>query len=185
MACLHMFGNFANIAYSCYMIFIYKKGDYMLIYVGIVAFIVLVVGVIVHKFSSLEDDYQTKIKKADEDKQMVIRDYEKRKRQLGLEYQSKYMELKKREDIIQFILSDSYPFRDVASLREDMELLLYDEKRKILMHKTRPALKAAEEVKLLKKKTKGYIAQYKEMKYRYDYLLQIFPQLERYVGIFS
>lgn len=181
MACLHMFGNFANIAYRCYMIFIYKKGDYMLIYVGIVAFIVLVVGVIVHKFSSLEDDYQTKIKKADEDKQMVIRDYEKRKRQLGLEYQSKYMELKKREDIIQFILSDSYPFRDVASLREDMELLLYDEKRKILMHKTRPALKAAEEVKLLKKKTKGYIAQYKEMKYRYDYLLQIFPQLERYV----
>lgn len=75
MACLHMFGNFANIAYSCYMIFIYKKGDYMLIYVGIVAFIVLAVGVIVHKFSSLEDDYQTKIKKADEDKQMVIRDY--------------------------------------------------------------------------------------------------------------
>lgn len=173
-----------------------ENGNYMLAYVAGTACIVLIISAIILKFSSLKNNYKDKIEEIERSKQKiikdkiqeiersklkVIKDYEEKENVLRAKYKFKEIELKNREDIIQFILSDSHPFRNVASLREDVELLLYDEKRKDLKYKSRPALRAAEEVKLLKKKTKGYIAQYKEMKYRYDYLLYVFPQLERYL----
>ena len=180
-----------------------ENGNYMPAYVAGAASIVLIFSAIILKFYSLNNNYKDKIeeierskqneireiekkrikevREIERSKQKIIKDYEEKEKILCAKYQFKEIKLKNREDIIQSILSDSHPFRNVASLREDVELLLYDEERKILMRKSKPALKAADEIKLLKEKTRGYISQYKEMKYRYDYLLQVFPQLERYV----
>lgn len=79
------------------------------------------------------------------------------------------------------IVSSHSPFSTVADMYSDIQVIVYEETEKYFRSKIRPAFKAAEEVGILKRKTKEYIVRYKEMLYKYNYLLNIFPELARYV----
>lgn len=73
------------------------------------------------------------------------------------------------------------PFSRVAELFSDWETAIYDETAYFLKHKKHPAVKRAEDVKLLKEKAKEYIRGFKEMRYKYMFLLDAFPELKQYV----
>lgn len=79
------------------------------------------------------------------------------------------------------ILQTNTPFIYSASLYADMKTYIYTESEKHLRYKSHPAMKAADEVKHLKCKTQNYITQYKEMLYKYEFLLKTFPELQKYV----
>lgn len=100
-------------------------------------------------------------------------------------YNKKYNEainkIKQHETRINSILSSNKPFTFSASLYADMKTYVYDEMEKHLRYKSHPALKAADDVKLLRYTTKEYISQYKEMLYKYEFLLKTFPELQKYV----
>lgn len=71
--------------------------------------------------------------------------------------------------------------KKISSLFADYSLLQYDLSAKMLIGKIRPARKEAKRINELKKQTKSYIEQYKLMVYKYEYLLNIFPELNDYV----
>ena len=100
-------------------------------------------------------------------------------------YNKKYNEainkIKQHETRINSILSSNKPFTFSASLYADMKTYVYDEMEKHLRYKSHPALKAADDVKRLRCTTKEYISQYKEMLYKYEFLLKTFPELQKYV----
>ena len=104
-------------------------------------------------------------------------------------YDKKYNEIvnkcndkiKQHETRINSILSSDKPFTFSASLYADMKCYVYDEKEKYLRYKSHPASKAADDVKRLRCTTKEYISQYKEMLYKYEFLLKTFPELQKYV----
>ncbi|MDO5342870.1 MAG: restriction endonuclease [Bacteroidia bacterium] len=68
-----------------------------------------------------------------------------------------------------------------ASLKADVESMIYDDMSDYLRFKDRPAYTAAETVDELKKQTRQHIAEYKEMLYRYELLMSQFPELKEYV----
>lgn len=79
------------------------------------------------------------------------------------------------------ILQTNTPFIYSASLYADMKTYIYTESEKHLRYKSHPAIKTADEVKKLKCETQNYITQYKEMLYKYEFLLKTFPELQKYV----
>ena len=75
--------------------------------------------------------------------------------------------------------------KKITSLFSDYTLLQYDLSAKMLINKRRPARTEAKRIKELKKLTKSYLEQYKLMVYKYEYLLNIFPELTDYVDDFD
>lgn len=89
--------------------------------------------------------------------------------------------IKRYQNITNSILQTNTPFIYSASLYADMKTYIYSESEEHLRYKKHPAITAAEEVKTLRCKTHDYIAKYKEMLYKYEFLLKTFPELQRYV----
>ena len=79
------------------------------------------------------------------------------------------------------VMKSKKPFSRVAELFADWNTSIYNETAYFLKNKKHPAVKRAEEVKLLKEKTKEAIRSYKEMHYKYLFLLDAFPELKQYV----
>ena len=62
-----------------------------------------------------------------------------------------------------------------------MRSYVYDEMSSYLRYKSHPALSASEAIKSMKAETRDIIIQYKEMLYKYEFLLKTFPELQKYV----
>lgn len=75
--------------------------------------------------------------------------------------------------------------KKLTSLFADYLLLQYDVSANYLEKKSRPAYTEAKRIKELKIETKQYLEQYKLMLYKYEYLLNIFPELQNYVDDFD
>ena len=99
------------------------------------------------------------------------------KRELVNEKEKLVARCKKLESILQ----SKVPFSIVAEMFSDICSILYDETELRLKNKSRPAFKAAEEVRELKLRTKSYITQFKEMSYKYNFLLNEFADLKEFV----
>ena len=87
---------------------------------------------------------------------------------------------KKLDKLIKVVHSTS-PFTASASLYADVELIIFSQLENDLRYKKHPAKSSAETVKYLRGKSRKYIEQYKEMLYKYEFLLKSFPELEKYV----
>ena len=83
------------------------------------------------------------------------------------------------EDIISK-KGDESLLKNIASLASDFLTIHYSKSEKYLRSKKRPALKEAMRIADLKRETKLYIQENKELKYKYDYLFHLFPDLELY-----
>lgn len=67
----------------------------------------------------------------------------------------------------------------------DLKTFEYELTAKYLKTKAHPAHKKAQDVRELKQKTKEYIKEYKLMRYEYDMLFSLFPELENYLEYYS
>lgn len=79
------------------------------------------------------------------------------------------------------IIKSKSPFMDVSNMLADIETKIYDKSISALKNKERPAFKAAEEIKIFRDKSRECMVQYKEMQYKYEFLLRSFPELSKYV----
>ena len=78
-------------------------------------------------------------------------------------------------------MGSTRPFSQVAELYGDWETAIYNETANFLRTKKHPAVKRAEDVKFLKEKARENVRNYKEMRYKYLFLLDAFPELKQYV----
>lgn len=82
---------------------------------------------------------------------------------------------------IQDAMSCKTPFSHVADMISDFKIALYDDVEKYLRTKRPPAQKAADTVREMRNKSKSILYQYKQMYYKYTFLLDVFPELKNYV----
>ena len=80
-------------------------------------------------------------------------------------------------------ISDNY--KKIAEYISDSKTIDYDIASEYLDTKKHPAHKKAQDVRELKQKTKEYIKNYKLMRYEYDMLFSLFPELENYLEYYS
>lgn len=118
-------------------------------------------------------------------KKINTRKYESKSLHLEKECERKIYynqkEYETKENILKKIIEDSKPFIYSASLAADMHIYVFEQNESYMLSKPRPAFKAQEEVAKLKKKTKEAILNYKQMLYKYEFLLSTFPELKAYV----
>lgn len=76
-------------------------------------------------------------------------------------------------------------FKFCAEYITDLFLNDYENFADYLENKPHPAHKKAQDVRELKQKTKEYIKEYKLMRYEYDMLFSLFPELENYLEYYS
>ena len=69
----------------------------------------------------------------------------------------------------------------IASVMADHLTLQYEISAEYLENKKHPAKKEAERIRELKEKTKAIVEEDKKVQYKYDFLLELFPDLELYV----
>lgn len=76
-------------------------------------------------------------------------------------------------------------FKNMGEFISDIKLYVYDIASKYFDTKSHPAHKKAQDIRELKQKTKEYIKEYKLMRYEYDMLFSLFPELENYLEYYS
>ncbi|MDD4005238.1 MAG: restriction endonuclease [Elusimicrobiaceae bacterium] len=69
----------------------------------------------------------------------------------------------------------------ISELASDYQTLRYEIAAKYVETKKHPAPKEAERIRNLRSETQSYIREMKIMKYKYEYLFKLFPDLELYV----
>ena len=115
----------------------------------------------------LEKNYQ-------ENNELLREECDQIKKNLENQYQE---ERKKLFDI----LKNGFPFKKVSSLYADSVTIIFKENASFLKNKKHPAISASEVVLAMKAETKKHISAYKEMLYKYEFLLSTFPELKKYV----
>jgi hypothetical protein len=73
----------------------------------------------------------------------------------------------------------------LTSMYSDFLLLEYNLVARYLESKKRPALSESKRIKELKVQSKFHLQQYRQMLYKYEYILNIFPELTNYVDDFD
>lgn len=92
-------------------------------------------------------------------------------------------EINKKNDLINSNLEKS--FEKIGEFIADIKTHDWKLSEKYLHAKKHPAHKKAQEVSELKQKTKEFIKEYKLMRYEYDMLFSLFPELENYLEYYS
>lgn len=125
--------------------------------------------------------------KCDSVERELNQEFEKLSSSLSSEYSQLIDQTKKRKTEIdswdfmrQQFLESKEPFKYTATMLADMRVIIYERAASYLKYKKHPSKKSAEVVLDLKRKTREYIAQYKQMEYKYEMLLNAFPMLREY-----
>lgn len=132
------------------------------------------------------DDEKIKTKKIisdyDEREKIRIKEHDKALMALEGEYQKRTKILEAREKRMEAIIQTNKPFIYSAKLAADMRMHIYDYAIDYLTWKKRSARTTAARIeKELRQKTKEYVAKYKEMQYKYEFMLSTFPDLKPYL----
>lgn len=129
-------------------------------------------------YSELKEEYNRRIrfleKKYQEANDSLKKECDNLKKDLEEKYQNEKQQMFE-------ILENEFPFSKVSSLYADVVTVVFKENAFFLKNKKHPAISASEVVSAMKAETRKYIIAYKEMIYKYELLLNTFPELKRYV----
>lgn len=109
------------------------------------------------------------------------KDYEKQINNLTNNYEKEVNKLKEINKLLDTLLQCKNPFKRVGEMVADYKKVVFDKSAEELKIKKHPAMRSAERVSYLSGIYKENLALLKEMLYKYEFLLSIFPELKQYV----
>ena len=109
------------------------------------------------------------------------REFDSRILELENSHQLQVKQLEKALEKMKCLIESKTPFRDVSIIMAELKTAIYDELENYLRIKTRPAIKAADTVKDIKDKFRSTLIEYKSMKYKYDFVVNLFPEIKEYI----
>lgn len=117
----------------------------------------------------------------------LLEDSKKEYQNLKILYNKEINDLSKENKALQAkthtllsIINNKNPLNLVSQLYSDVRTLVFEDERKWLINKDRPAYVAAETVSKLRKQAKEFIQKERLATYRYQALIKLFPALEMY-----
>ena len=108
-------------------------------------------------------------------------DFEKKKLSLEKEYKDLKRICQDQVEALRLSTSTKKPFKYVADMFADFEMCLFEDIEDWMRNKRPAANTSAEIVKELRIKSREYLLQYKQMEYKFKYLLDVFPELKSYI----
>ncbi|MBO4588414.1 MAG: restriction endonuclease [Bacteroidales bacterium] len=150
-------------------------------FVSKIAFVVFFIGicclfgiVVINQKRKLFDLKEREAKHIKE----VRNDYEKQLYSLKKDYDQQINSQKKISASLSNLLKSKKPFKEVAALKADFETCIYEKDEHYLRYKSHPAASAADKVKEIRNIYKESLFESKQMLYKYEFLLSIFPELK-------
>ncbi|MEW8524855.1 MAG: restriction endonuclease [Candidatus Thiodiazotropha endolucinida] len=135
------------------------------------------VSVLDSQKNDLNNCYSNLYKANSQNKELASKIYE-----LNLQCSNLEDAIKQKDELYESLnIKPSESFEYIASLISDHLVLQYKLSAKHLKTKKHPALVEAKRIKELKEETKTIIYKSKLLEYKYEYIFQLFPDLELYV----
>lgn len=169
-----------------------KEGDYIPFLTSSIIILVLIAHMLGWKL--INKSYEIADVKREKDREIIkVRseldfklnklqnEYKSKHDLLDREYNNKESILKFRENRLNKIIDNYQPFVYSASLCADMKMHIFDDNIYYLKHKKHPAKNAADIIKAMKKETHNFVRLYNEMLYKYEFLINVFPELLQYI----
>ena len=132
-------------------------------------------------------DLRSSLKRAEKDNKLLNDKHKKLQDTYKILYDNHdslklhHEEAKKSNGYLKKLILTKNPFSEVASIKADINAIAFDEYAEYLTHKVRPALKAAEVVQEVKGKYRILEQENLILRYKYDFILGLFPELNQYV----
>lgn len=118
---------------------------------------------------------------AEKYKHKLDRQYWDKERKLDLKIHEEEEILKRREDKINSLLQSKEVLHFVSDMYADVKTWIYEDAERYLREKKYPAMTAAHTVKVLKAETQKHICDYRKTHYKIVRLLEVFPELRKYI----
>lgn len=128
-------------------------------------------------FEIINDDIQLKENRLAAE----IRSIKKENDQLIASYEAKQKNLENRIQRLINLISIKSPFKYTANMLTDITSAIFDNSINWLYNKHPPARKAAEDVNRYKTLYNKLLVESKEKEYKYEYLLNAFPEIREYI----
>lgn len=143
--------------------------------------LVFVLSIIFTKICFLVNDYIAEIslkdKKLDENEKKHTEELQA----LDVAHKKDIALQKSINERLSSLLKSKNPFKDTASMAADFETSIFEKEEKYLRYKPRPAERAADKVKEIRTLFNRNLSECKQILYKYEFLLSVFPELKEYV----
>lgn len=97
------------------------------------------------------------------------------------ECNNKIKDVEGKEHEVHSLLISSQPFKNSATMKAEVASVIFEKEKNWLVSKSHPAYTAAKTVSELKKQYKSVLQDSKEKQYKWEFLLSVFPELQKYV----
>ncbi|MBD5314677.1 MAG: hypothetical protein HDS08_00705 [Bacteroides sp.] len=128
--------------------------------------------------ASAISDYSCEVERL---KDELKKQYENSKTTLENQIKRKEEILAHQENQLHLLLKTTSPFSMVAKMKNDADLIIFNDSINYMKYKRHPAYKAAEEIKRLRKIFSEVNKKAVEIEYKYQYILSLIPELEEYI----
>ena len=136
----------------------------------------------IHRRKELEQEFALSVRDFNEEIRLQRQELEKEKRINAVNHSNAIKDIKKKENELQLLLDSKTPFQDVAKMRRDVIMAIFNTSIKHLLTKRNPARIAAEEIKAMRRISSQILFKSKEIEYKYEYILAAFPEIGEYVN---
>lgn len=153
-----------------------SEKDYLYIENAFITVLIFAVAFICYRiYKSIFKDEVEKIKKEYNKKEEQIKEtYENFKRSL-------IKDIETREKRISYTLKNTNVFQQSASLYADLHSCLYEKDEIYLRHKPHPSRTSADKLREMRRIFKEDVENLKSQLYRYEFIIQVFPELKEYI----
>lgn len=145
----------------------------------IASLFVVIIWFLFLAFSMREEKLISEVSDKERRLQSKMEEYEKGIKKMQLECEQQISYQIKLNKALTNLLKSKTPFREVAALKADFETGIFEkDEHYYLRYKSHPAASAADKVKEIRNIYKASLLDSKQMLYKYEFLLNIFPELK-------
>lgn len=109
------------------------------------------------------------------------KEYEKEINELKRKHAGELGFQKRINDGLCKLLKSKTPFKDVAELKADFETCIFEKDEHYLRYKPHPAKSSADKIKEIRTIFNENVVETKQMYYKYEFLMSVFPELKTYL----
>lgn len=133
------------------------------------------------EISELQALHKKELKDKDLQLKQTVRDFNYQFVNLKMKHSVEIDSYAKKIDSLQDLFSSKTPFKYVSELKADFETCIYEDYENHLRYKPNKAISYAENIKEIRKERKKTILELNQIKYKYEFLIEVFPEIKTYL----
>ena len=156
-------------------------GNYLLLGFIFAAILCIVVQLFLLKLCSITDQCKKKLSEKDAEIKRLDAAFNRKIEAIKNDFIYKIKVQEQINNGISKLLKTKKPFSQLACMVADYETSIFQKDEHYLRHKPRPAKVAADKVREMRETLAENVAECKQMLYKYEFLLSVFPELHEYL----